>query len=144
MGRTARNARGTRNQAGAARGVVCQRRFAEVASEPQTSILALHSRGGPRPVVTMKSMNRRSFLQTALAAGTLGSFYLRAADKAGRKHRVALVGAGWWGGNIVGEAMASGQCEIVGVCDVDQRALNPTVEKITKLSGDQPRKYRDY
>lgn len=91
-------------------------------------------------------MNRRSFLEGALAASALTSFsfHVRGAEKAGRRHRTALIGAGWWGGNIVGEAMASGQCEIVGVCDVDQRALDPTVEKITKLSGDQPRKYRDF
>jgi predicted dehydrogenase len=89
-------------------------------------------------------MNRRSFLQSALAAGTLAGFHVRAADKAGRKYRTALVGAGWWGGNIVGEAMASGQCEIVGVCDVDERQLKPTLDKITKQSGDQPRGYRDY
>jgi predicted dehydrogenase len=91
-------------------------------------------------------MNRRAFLHRTLAASALStfSFNLRAADKAGRKYRTALIGAGWWGGNIVGEAMASGQCEIVGVCDVDQRALDPSVEKITKLCGDQPRKYRDY
>jgi predicted dehydrogenase len=91
-------------------------------------------------------MNRRAFLQSTLAASALStfSFNVRAADKSGRKYRTALIGAGWWGGNIVGEAMASGQCEIVGVCDVDRRALDPTVEKITKLSGDQPRKYGDY
>ncbi len=91
-------------------------------------------------------MNRRSFVQSSLAAGALSAlpFRIRAADKAGRKYRTALVGCGWWGGNIVGEAMASGRCEIVGLCDVDQRALDPTTEKIVKLSGDQPRKYRDY
>jgi predicted dehydrogenase len=91
-------------------------------------------------------MNRRTFFQGALAAGALStfSFHVRAAEKSGRKYRTALIGAGWWGGNIVGEAMASGQCEIVGVCDVDQRALGPTVEKITKLSGDQPHSYRDF
>ena len=92
-------------------------------------------------------MQRRTFLRHTLAAGALASlpsFHLRAADKAGRKYRTALVGAGWWGGNIVAEAMASGQCEIVGVCDVDQRALDPSTEKITQLSGDRPRKYRDY
>ena len=89
-------------------------------------------------------MNRRSFLQTTLAAGTLATLHVRSADKSGRKYRTALIGAGWWGGNILGEAMASGQCEIVGICDVDQRALDPTVEKVTKLSGGQPRKYRDY
>ena len=91
-------------------------------------------------------MNRRTFLHRTLAAGALSGFTLsiRAADKAGRKYRTALIGAGWWGGNVVGEAMASGQCEIVGVCDVDQRQLDLTVEKIAKLSGDLPRKYRDY
>lgn len=91
-------------------------------------------------------MNRRTFLHSSLAASALStfSFHLKAADKAGRKFRTALIGAGWWGNNIVGEAMGSGECEIVAVCDVDQRALDPTVEKITKLSGDQPRKFRDY
>src|SRR5215510_7475718 len=91
-------------------------------------------------------MNRRSFIQGTLAASALSpfAFHVRAADKAGRKYRTALIGAGWWGGNIVGEAIASGQCEIVGVCDVDRRALDPTVERVTKLTGDQPRKYSDY
>ncbi len=91
-------------------------------------------------------LNRRAFLHRTAAAGTLAAlpFSIRAADKAGKKYRTALIGAGWWGGNIVGEAMASGRCEIVGVCDVDQRALDATVEKITKASGDAPRKYRDY
>lgn len=100
----------------------------------------------PENAVQHWSMNRRTFVSGSLAAGTLAALplFIRAADKSGRKFRTALIGAGWWGGNIVGEAMASGRCEIVGVCDVDGRALDPTVEKITKLSGDQPRKYRDY
>lgn len=89
-------------------------------------------------------MNRRSFLQSTLAAGTLASFNVRAADKAGRKYRTALIGAGWWGGNILGVAMASRECEVVGLCDVDQRQLDPTYERVNKLSGEQPRKYRDY
>src|SRR6185436_119174 len=91
-------------------------------------------------------MNRRSFLQGTLAAGAVAAtpFHLRAADKSGRRLRTALIGCGWFGGNIVGEAMASGQCEIVGMCDVDQRQLDPATEKITKLSGDQPRQYRDF
>ena len=91
-------------------------------------------------------MNRRSFLQSAFAAGALSAlpFRIRGADKAGRKHRTALVGAGWWGGNIVGEAIASKGCEVVGLCDVDQRQLDAMSERVGKLSGDQPRKYRDY
>ncbi len=91
-------------------------------------------------------MNRRTFLHSTAAASALAAFSIRtrAQEKSGRKYRTALVGCGWWGGNIVGEAMASGACEIVGLCDVDQRQLDPTAERVTKLTGDQPRKYRDY
>ena len=89
-------------------------------------------------------MNRRSFLQGTLAAGTLASINIQAASKAGRKYRTALVGAGWWGGNILGVGMASGECEVVGICDVDQRQIETTVDRVTKLSGEQPRRYRDY
>src|ERR1044072_3908054 len=91
-------------------------------------------------------MNRRAFLQRTFAAGALSalSFNVRGADKAGAKYRTALIGAGWWGGNILGVAMASGQCEIVGICDVDQRQIDPAVERVTKLTGASPRKYRDY
>ncbi|MEO6244931.1 MAG: twin-arginine translocation signal domain-containing protein, partial [Opitutaceae bacterium] len=66
-------------------------------------------------------MNRRSFLHTTAAAGTLAAFSIKTAgaEKSGRKYRTAIVGCGWWGGNILGEAMASGQCEVVGLCDVD-------------------------
>ena len=49
-----------------------------------------------------------------------------------------------WGGNILGETLASRQCEVVGLCDVDDRQVASTVEKISKVTGDQPRKYRDY
>ena len=91
-------------------------------------------------------MNRRTFIQSTLAVGAFSAvnLQLRGADKGARKYRTALIGAGWWGGNIVGEAMASGLCEIVGVCDADSRAIERTREKITQLSGDQPRGYRDY
>lgn len=89
-------------------------------------------------------MNRRTFLHHTLAAGALAGFHLRAADKAGRKHRTALIGAGWWGGNILGEAMASRQCEVVGLCDVDARQLGPMAERVAKGTGDTPRLYRDF
>jgi predicted dehydrogenase len=91
-------------------------------------------------------MNRRTFLQSTAAASALAAFSipLRAQEKSGRKFRTALVGCGWWGGNILGEAMQSGACEIVGLCDVDDRQIAATAEKMAKVSSDQPRKYRDY
>ena len=91
-------------------------------------------------------MNRRTFLHSTAAAGALAAFSIRtaAAEKSGRKFRTALVGCGWWGGNILGEAMASGGCQIVGLADVDARQLTATAERVAKLTGDQPRRYRDY
>ncbi|MDO8540427.1 MAG: Gfo/Idh/MocA family oxidoreductase [Opitutaceae bacterium] len=91
-------------------------------------------------------MNRRSFIQSSAAASALATFgvHVRAADKSGRRFRTALIGTGWWGGNILGEAIASRECEIVGLCDVDERQLESMAGRVVKLTSDQPRHYRDY
>src|SRR3954468_4229133 len=92
-------------------------------------------------------MNRRSFLQSSAAAGALASlpFSIRAADKAGtKKFRTALIGCGWWGNNILREAMASGASEIVALCDVDARAFEPTMANIREGPGDAPKYFKDY
>jgi predicted dehydrogenase len=46
--------------------------------------------------------------------------------------------------NILGEAMASGACDVVAMCDVDDRLLGPAIEKVQKLTGQSPRRYRDF
>lgn len=93
-------------------------------------------------------MNRRTFLHSTAAATTLAAlptFNLRAAEKSGgRKFRTALIGCGWWGNNILGEAMASGACEIVALCDVDARAFEVTLPNVTSGTGDSPKLYKDY
>ena len=60
------------------------------------------------------------------------------------KYRTAIIGTGWWGMNILNEAIASGECKVVGMCDVDQRFLDPAAEHVQKTTGDRPKKYRDY
>ena len=92
-------------------------------------------------------MNRRHFIQSSAAAAALAGLphFVRAADKAGaRKFRTALIGCGWWGNNILREAMASGQCEIVGLCDVDARQLELTLAHVSKGTGETPKTYKDY
>jgi predicted dehydrogenase len=92
-------------------------------------------------------MNRRHFLQSSAAAATLAALPLsnRAADKAGaRKFRTALIGCGWWGNNILREAMASGACETVGLCDVDARQLELTLANVSKGTGETPKTFKDY
>ena len=61
-----------------------------------------------------------------------------------KTYRIALVGCGWWGMNILREAMAYGSCKVVGLCDVDKKALGSSKAEVEKLNGDQPRIYEDY
>ena len=90
-------------------------------------------------------MNRRRFLHTTTAMGAtaLAAPYVRAAEVT-RKYRTALIGSGWWGKNILKEAMASGRCRVVALSDVDSHALEVAGEQVKDLSGDTPRLHRDY
>lgn len=92
-------------------------------------------------------MNRRHFLQSSAAASALAAvpFSIHAADKAGaRKFRTALIGCGWWGNNILREAMASGACEVVALCDVDSRQFEATLKNVASGTGATPKTYKDY
>ena len=60
------------------------------------------------------------------------------------RYRTAIIGAGWWGNNILRCAMEAGQSKVVGLCDVDERALRATAAEVKKLTGDEPKHYRDY
>lgn len=81
--------------------------------------------------------SRRSFLSSAAAATVL-----RAQPQ--RRYRTATIGTGWWGMNITREAVRTRDCEMVGLCDVDERQLAPAAAEIGKLSGDRPRRYKDF
>jgi predicted dehydrogenase len=89
-------------------------------------------------------MNRRRFLQhTALTgAAFITAPYIRAAEP--KKLRTALIGSGWWGKNILKEAMASRRCSVVALADVDANVLEVSGEQVSDLSGDTPKLYRDY
>jgi predicted dehydrogenase len=85
-------------------------------------------------------LNRRHFLQTSLLAGAAP--FVRGAEQG--KFRTALIGCGWWGKNILREALGSGRCKIVALADVDANALEVAGEQVNDLSGDTPKPYRDY
>src|SRR5688572_13390775 len=94
-------------------------------------------------------MNRRQFIRTSAAGAGLAAYayssgpapFARASDKAGKKYRTALVGAGWWGTNIVRESIWSERCEVVGLCDVDQGELQRCLGEIKKVSNQAPKLY---
>ncbi|MBK9170499.1 MAG: Gfo/Idh/MocA family oxidoreductase [Bryobacterales bacterium] len=81
-------------------------------------------------------MNRRAFVA---AAGAMPLLAQRA-----KKYSTALIGTGWWGMNILRCAMEAGESTVTGMCDVDPNQLDKAVDEVTKLSGDKPRKYKDY
>jgi predicted dehydrogenase len=68
---------------------------------------------------------------------------LLAADP-GRKYRTALIGSGWWGKNILKEAMASERVKVVALCDADGNTLEVAAERVNDLSGDRPKAYKDF
>ena len=90
-------------------------------------------------------MQRRQFIKTTAAAtAAFASAPLIRVAGQDKIYRTALVGAGWWGGNILRCAIQSGQCKIVALCDVDANQLAATAAEIKKLNGETPKHYRDY
>jgi len=92
------------------------------------------------------SLDRRSFLKTSAATGltVAAPAIVRAEEKSGRKYRTAVFGTGWWGRNILREAIVAGQSKIVGMCDVDRNQLDPAAVEVERLCGEVPKKYKDF
>ncbi len=102
------------------------------------------------------SLQRRQFIKsTALSSGTIvgstivgstmvcGVPAVHAASK-GKVYRTALIGSGWWGMNILKEAMATGNTKCVALCDVDRDKLEIAAEEVNDLSGNLPKTYTDF
>jgi len=90
------------------------------------------------------SMRRRQFLRTtATASAALTAVPLFGAESI-TKYRTALVGCGWWGMNILNEAMAAGKSKVVALCDVDQSRLDAAAKKVGKDADEKPRVYTHY
>lgn len=85
------------------------------------------------------SIHRRRFV-----AGLPLSAPLLLGQPPGRKFKTALIGSGWWGMNILREAVASGECTTVALCDPDTAQLDKAAGILGPLTSDQPRRYRDY
>ncbi|GIW86445.1 MAG: oxidoreductase [Isosphaeraceae bacterium] len=95
-----------------------------------------------------RRLSRRRFVATSLAAGAAvpSAFAMpavRTRPKHAKTYRTALIGSGWWGTNIAREALASGRCELVAMCDVDARQIDQSVKDL-KLEGERPKAYVDY
>jgi len=90
------------------------------------------------------AVDRRQFMSSCAATGlALAAPAIHAAPR-DKKYRTVLIGSGWWGMNILREAIAAGQSKVVALCDVDERILDRACQEVQKLSADSPRRYIDY
>ncbi len=89
-------------------------------------------------------IRRRHFLRAASAASFAWGAVPILGQKTDRKYRVALIGSGWWGMNLLREALASGRATCVALCDVDQDKLDFGKDDVEAESGDKPAIFKDY
>ncbi len=75
---------------------------------------------------------------------TFSAMPLLGAQGVARKYKTALIGSGWWGMNILRCAIEAGESKVVALCDVDQNLLDPAAAEVERLTGDRPKRYRDY
>ena len=93
------------------------------------------------------SFTRRDFVKSSAAAGlvsTIAAPAVATTSKADKKYRTALVGCGWWGTNILREAIRSGECQTVALCDVDESQLDKCASEVRKLSADTPKSHKGF
>lgn len=90
-------------------------------------------------------MHRRQFIKTSGMAGIASTVlpFLPILQRTA-PYKLALIGTGWWGTNILRCALQHGGSKLVAVCDVDTRQINTVLTEIGKLTSDKPTVYRDF
>src|SRR5689334_10308212 len=105
------------------------------------------------PAIDSVAMNRRTFIKSSAAAATglfamsSGPLIRTVRGEEGHKegsYTVALVGAGWWGMNILREAVQSKRCRVVAMCDVDENQLGKAMGLLKQWTNDEPKRFGDY
>jgi predicted dehydrogenase len=93
-------------------------------------------------------ITRRDFVETVgISAGTatlLGAPALGSAGSANEKVRLALIGAGSRGNQLLDSFLPEKDVEVVAVADVDDHHATETAERIKKAKGSAPQTARDY
>ena len=84
---------------------------------------------------------RRQFLASGSALAAAPFFHV---PNRHRTLKTALIGSGWWGKNILKEAVAAGNCKVVALCDPDANAIEVAAEQVKAWNGDAPKGYADY
>lgn len=90
-------------------------------------------------------MHRRQFLTVTGKAGLAWSAVplIKGMNRTAN-YRLALIGSGWWGMNILRCALRHGGCSLTSICDVDERQSAAALAEIAWLTSDKPKVYRDF
>lgn len=100
-----------------------------------------------RQYITMKTINRRTFLgAAAVSSAALGNLVTRAANPVtdASKLKLGLIGCGWYGMVDVKAAFKAGGVEVVALCDVDSEHLTQSADEVAKLQGQRPQTFKLY
>ncbi|MBL8188826.1 MAG: Gfo/Idh/MocA family oxidoreductase [Acidobacteria bacterium] len=95
-------------------------------------------------------MQRREFIRQgagfALAPAVLRRNYKFAEEFAQKKHRVGLIGTGWYGKSDLFRLLQVAPVEVVSLCDVDKKMLADCAAQVAERqeSKKTPRTYGDY
>jgi predicted dehydrogenase len=76
------------------------------------------------------NQTRRAFLRTSTAAGLALFAPALSGQSPAKKHRVALIGCGWYGTSDLLRLIQIAQVEVVGLCDPDKKMLAATGELV--------------
>jgi predicted dehydrogenase len=76
------------------------------------------------------NQTRRAFLRTSTAAGLALFAPALFGQSPAKKHRVALIGCGWYGTSDLLRLIQIAQVEVVGLCDPDKKMLAATGELV--------------
>ncbi len=94
----------------------------------------------------MPETNRRTFLGTAAAAGTLAlNAAVHSEDSADTQPlKIGVIGVGGYGMVDARAALKVGGVQVTAVCDVDSEHLADSAEQLEKLQGSRPEMYKLY
>lgn len=89
-------------------------------------------------------ITRRGFVETSAALAALAATNVTASAAPNDKVRLALIGAGSRGNQLLGSFLPRPEVDFVGVVDVDDRHATETAEAIKRAKGHDVKTARDY
>src|SRR3978361_725446 len=98
--------------------------------------------------LTLSAMNRRNFLKSAGAAAMLPAFapaFSQKASSANNRINLGVIGMGWQGPSNTKAFLELEDCQVVAVCDIDDKHRAAAIQMINERYGNEDCKgYHDY